>query len=340
MADNASTNTPSTDNAPQDTPSSITSDSNETTRVSICAITCLRPDGLLRLLEGLDRQQFDKRSRPSLHVFVVDNDRDGSARDVVENFSSASGLSLHYDIEPQRGIPFARNHAVGMAMEAGTDYVAIIDDDEVPEPDWLDELLDAIDRHGADIVTGPVIAHYVEPAPAWVEEGAFFVKRGPTDGQDLGGNYQYVYTSNLLSRSEVFRRVRFNESLANNGSDDTHLFMQIHEAGFRIAWAEHASVTEWIPPTRVSSQWLCQRAYRVGNGFALCEWLIRPSWKTRLQRAAKGCARSVQGAFGILATLGRKAKHVQAWRRLYLGLGMIAGALGSRYEEYNDVHKV
>ena len=43
-------------------------------------------------------------------------------------------------VEGRRGIPQARNAAVAVALERA-DFVAFIDDDEVPSPLWLAELL-------------------------------------------------------------------------------------------------------------------------------------------------------------------------------------------------------
>ena len=61
---------------------------------------------------------------------VVDNDADESSRAVVT--AAKLPWPVVYVVEPERGIPFARNRAVREA--ADSDFVVFIDDDEIPEP--------------------------------------------------------------------------------------------------------------------------------------------------------------------------------------------------------------
>ena len=77
--------------------------------------------------------------------------------------------------------------------------------------------------------------------------------------------------------------------------DDTHLFMQVEEKGYKAVWADKALVTEWLPASRTNYKWLWQRAYRRGNGFAFCELVQNRTLATRIQRLAKGIFRFVQG---------------------------------------------
>ena len=46
-------------------------------RVSVCVTTCDRPEGLKRLLEGLDRLEFNKTRPKWVGVAVIDNDPAG-----------------------------------------------------------------------------------------------------------------------------------------------------------------------------------------------------------------------------------------------------------------------
>src|SRR4051812_32400584 len=110
-------------------------------KICVGIITYQRPEGLKRLLEGLNRLASDKCEAPSLEVIVVDNDPAGPACTFVEEASSDLNWPLKCFVEPRRGIPYARNALVARAQEENADFIAFIDDDEVPEPFWLDELL-------------------------------------------------------------------------------------------------------------------------------------------------------------------------------------------------------
>jgi glycosyltransferase involved in cell wall biosynthesis len=311
-------------------------------RVAICVITCFRPDGLRRLLEGLASQKFTKNARPDMRIAIVDNDAEGSARMVCDRFIAQHELKLEYEIEKQRGIPFARNHAIDMVKNE-VDYIAILDDDEVPAENWLDELMATQQEFEADIITGPVAAYFMEPPANWLTDfyGLGNLPNGNLpNGQHLFNNYEYVYTSNLLAKAELFQHVRFEERFRSNGADDTYLFMQLYAKGYKAVWADNALVTEWVPPSRMNPKWLWKRAYRRGNGFAFCELVHNPSLATKIQRIVKGIFRFIQGVVTVIFCFGRKATFVRGVQTACIGIGMIAGTLGVEYQEYKTIHRV
>ncbi|MEM8674497.1 MAG: glycosyltransferase [Cyanobacteria bacterium P01_G01_bin.67] len=312
---------------------------NNTTsiKIAVCIITCFRPEGLSRLLKGVAAQKFTKSVRPDVRLVVVDNDAEGSAKSVCDQFVSQHNVKLEYDIEKQRGIPFARNHSVDMVKNE-VDFIAIMDDDEVPAENWLDELMAAQQEFEADILTGPVAPHFVNPPADWLH--SFFGSGNLPNGEDLFHNYGYAYTSNLFAKAELFQHIRFDEQFRSNGADDTHLFMQVYQKGFKAVWADNALVTEWLPPSRTNPKWLWQRAYRRGNGFAFCELVQNRTLGTRLQRLAKGIFRFIQGILTALISLGRKATFVRGIQTAFLGAGMITGSFGSEYQEYERIHRV
>ena len=87
-------------------------------------------------------------------VVVVDNNSTVSYAKVFEQF--AAHLPLKTAIEPQAGIPFARNRGL---REASGDIVLFTDDDCEPEPQWVEAMVRPFyrDPHiGA--VGGPLIS--------------------------------------------------------------------------------------------------------------------------------------------------------------------------------------
>ena len=76
--------------------------------VAVCVITYRRPEGLGRLLDAFTKLEVDPEAIVPTFV-IVDNDADKSARAVVER--AAHLPRLVYAVEPELGIPFARNRA-------------------------------------------------------------------------------------------------------------------------------------------------------------------------------------------------------------------------------------
>jgi len=305
-------------------------------RVAVCVITYQRPEGLRRLLEGLAGLTFHKTGSPDLRIAVVDNDAAGSARALCGKFAWGFPWPLTYRVEPRRGIPFARNASVAAAGDA--DFLVFVDDDEVPEPGWMEELLRVQRATGADVVAGPALPYFDGAVPDWVVRSKFFERARFATGAAVAP--AFVATNNVLVRRGVLEEIAqggqvFDERYAMSGGSDTNLFMRVHRAGHRMVWADGAVARDRIPASRARASWILQRAYRFGNTLALCERDLDPSARTRFVRIVKGCGHVVQGLLFLpLAVLGRHAL-VGALRRVCRGAGMLSGTLlGLRYQEY------
>jgi succinoglycan biosynthesis protein ExoM len=303
--------------------------------ISVCVATYQRPEGLKRLLDGLNQLTFSQCD-PTLEVIVVDNDSTGSASTICSSQEKEFKWSLKYCIEPTRGISYSRNKAI-TCVNKESDFVAFIDDDEVPEPSWLDELLIVQQKYNADVVTGPVLPYFVDSeVPTWVVKGKFFEpKRYPT-----GHPLKVAFTNNALLRFEVLKKVDkiFDERFALTGGEDSHFFMRLYQAGCKIVWADTALVHEWIPESRTNVKWILRRGYRCWSTQSLCERELYPSIIILALRIFKGIALISQGLCLIVPSLllGQHAL-VRALLHIYRGTGSLAGIAGIRYEEYKVI---
>jgi succinoglycan biosynthesis protein ExoM len=131
-------------------------------RITVCICTYQRPRMLQRLLEALEVQQAN--GRYAHNVVVADNDPARSARAVVDAFSARSMLKVTYGSEPRKNIALARNLALSLAEG---EFVAFIDDDEFPEPDWLLRMLQTCEQQSCAGVLGPVRLLRAARTPHW-----------------------------------------------------------------------------------------------------------------------------------------------------------------------------
>ena len=123
--------------------------------VCLCVPTFRRPEGLRKLLAHVERLNYTG----AIDVIVVDNDAEGRAgASVVEQMARTFRLPLTCIVEPRRGQTYAYNRAFADACRAtpAPDYVAVLDDDEYPDRNWLTEMIRVVGEYGADIVGGPV----------------------------------------------------------------------------------------------------------------------------------------------------------------------------------------
>lgn len=118
--------------------------------VSVAICTRNRAGLLPELVRSLRAQAYDGK----LEIVVIDNGSTDGTRQVIESLIESSGPTLRYFFELLTQITVARNRAL---KEARFDYVAFIDDDCLPEPSWLQELMSSFDfDKDAAVVGGQV----------------------------------------------------------------------------------------------------------------------------------------------------------------------------------------
>ncbi len=304
-------------------------------KVDIAIATHRRPRGLARLLGGLERLRFPT-SAPDLRVVVVDNDAEGSARAVCDDAEGWLDLPLVYRVEKRRGIPQARNASVGAALERA-DFLAFIDDDEVPSPLWLAELLRVQAATGADAVAGPCEPVFEDPVPRWVERGGFFARPRHATGAHLG----QAFTHNVLVRTRALAQLDslFDERMALSGGSDVELFRRFAASGHTIVWADDALVFEWVPCSRANARWILERAFRVGISSAFVDRHARERRVGAAQLLAHGAFCLAKGATLLpVGALRGRAGAVRALRLAAFGAGRLGGLAGIHREEYRFVH--
>lgn len=304
-------------------------------RVAICVATHQRPEGLARLLAALDAQRLPEPA-PELRVVVVDNDAAETARSVCRHAASWLGMPLTYATEKRRGIPQARNAALALVL-GQTDFIAFVDDDCEPAPDWLAALLRTQAARGADAVAGPCLPSFEVAPPPWIEEGGFFAPPRPGGGEEL----VTAYTHNLLVRAEALAALEalFDERLALGGGSDNELFRRFVRAGHRIVWTDEARVTEHVPDSRATLAWLLRRSFRIGTSSAFIERLHAGARPVAPHLLAHGAWCVAKGA-GLLALAGfrGRAAAASALRLVVFGAGRIAGIFGVLTREYAVTH--
>lgn len=305
---------------------------DQSMRVAICITTFRRPNLLQELLEGLSRLTFAKVPLPGVDIIVVDNDPLGSAREVCR--AADLPFALKYVIEPRRGIAQARNRAVAEAGEAP--FIAFIDDDEVPLPNWLDELLWTQSTFKADVVAGPVPPRFHADTPQWVKTGGFFDRAEFETGTPI----ENCGAGNVLVSRGVFMSVpTFDEQFQLTGGEDTHFFMRVRRAGNSIVHSKEAVAYESIPEGRTKLAWILRRGYQSGNCWARCECSLDGRFSVRAVRFVKALGYIVKGALGavFLLPMGRAAL-ARSLQSICVGAGMFSGMAGQKYLAYQGAN--
>src|SRR5437870_4677629 len=206
---------------------------NDTKHISVCVCTFKRPHFLKRLLEGLGEQDTDGLFTYS--IIIADNDHLESAKAVVSEFAATSTITTRYCVEPQQNISLARNKAI---EKADGDFIAFIDDDELPTKRWLMTLFKACNEYGVDGVLGPVKRYFDETPPKWLIKGNFYER--PTYPTGLVIDYTKGRTGNVLLKSRVFAACAqpFRPEVLVGSDQD--FFRRMIEKGHVFIWCDEA----------------------------------------------------------------------------------------------------
>jgi glycosyltransferase involved in cell wall biosynthesis len=189
-----------------------------------------------QLVGGL-LQALDAQTLPSgrFEVIVVDDGSRDHTPALVESWVAAALERRALLRGAGRGPAAARN--LGFHRARGS-WVAFTDGDTVPEPDWLEAALAAVEREQAEAIEGAV-------EPFDIGAGGRFFHRVASDG---GGRYM---TANMIYSRALLERIGgFDEqfSIPAPFLEDSDLAFRALEAGVAIPFAPEVRVGHPIAP--------------------------------------------------------------------------------------------
>ena len=204
-----------------------------------------------RLLDKLETQVTEGLF--SYSVVIADNDYKETGRPVVSDFASRSSIPTNYCVEPEQNIALARNKAL---EKAKGDFIAFIDDDEIPAEDWLCKLFKTCNAYGVDGVLGPVKPYFEHKPPKWLIKYKSIERPEHDTGYKMG--FSETRTGNVLFRREILNGLNcaFKPEFGT-GSEDVDFFRRMMSRGRIFVWCNDAIVYELVPPAR------CKRSYQL-----------------------------------------------------------------------------
>jgi glycosyltransferase involved in cell wall biosynthesis len=210
--------------------------------LSVIVPTRDRPASLEACLAALDAQTIAK----SLEVVVVDDG--SSAADTIAHI-----VARHPNATLLRGSgagPAAARNAG--ARKARGDTLCFTDDDCLPEPGWVEELLAGI-ADGADAVAGKTLN-----PPGALADASELISQAPVAAGEL-----FAPSNNLACRRGVFEAVPFNESYARAAAEDRDWCRRLAASGYVLR--SRASARVLHRPQLTFSSFL-RRQVRYGEG--------------------------------------------------------------------------
>lgn len=295
--------------------------------VSVVICTYKRAQMLEKTLRGVQLQTLDKSL---FEVLVIDNGCDEQTRNLVDLLSNLMP-NLLYLQERSLGLSYARNRG---AQIAKGEWIIYLDDDAVPEKNWLKQMMNCIEKMpGLGILGGSVKPVWPSSPPDWLTPDFFSSLsiceyEGQPDGFILDFPRQYPVGANFAYPKELFIKYGgFKPRFGRRGGlllsgEEIELSFRIHAAGYPICFCPNAMVHHHILPSRLTKEFFRSRFYWGGGTLALLHaelFGINYLRRQLFYRLTVGIALKLAGLFyyGILKR--RSPFLIELWWREFFG---------------------
>jgi glycosyltransferase involved in cell wall biosynthesis len=306
-------------------------------KLSLCICTCARPGLLGKLLASLRDIELGDLAAADVDLIVVDNDPTGAARQVCQEAAGALPVALHFVEEAERGISFARNRAVAEALARGADFVAFLDDDDLPEPDWLCRLVEKQRETGADVVGGVWRNVFGPQTSEWIKSTPL-IREPITDRLSSYGIPKGIGTFNVLLSRGLLERFGaqgpvFAPEFSFTGGGDRDLFIRAKKAGASFALAERSVINRGFEDQRLTAGGMLKRAFR--NGCSTTNMARRHGKPGQVRRRSlKALGRLLLGLLLLPLSLFSRVRLMRRLYRLSKELGVLYSTAGRKFHYY------
>lgn len=231
-----------------------------------------------QLLEGTLRALVSQEVPDSLdwEIVVVDNNSSDTTAQLVTGFSKTTVTPVRYIFEPKQGISHARNRGI---EEARGSIIAFIDDDVLPELDWVPQLSAAIHRWKADGIGGRILPRWEGRPPRWLiqnprllshlaimDAGESSVLVFPMKGRTQ------VWGANMAFRRELLEAIGgFDTGLGAVGGrlfrgEDVDLINRALQRGSKIVYDPAVTVFHRVGYERMRKVYFRKLSFYIGRG--------------------------------------------------------------------------
>lgn len=299
--------------------------------------TFRRPEHLLKTLESVVSQRLEH----PFSIIVMENDAGGLAgAEAARTFFETRPIDAAIVIAHQRGNCHAYNAgwAAAPTLYPGLEAIAVIDDDEIAAPGWLERLVSTQKNTQAAFVGGPQRPLFEEAGlEKWASHPVF------TPHYDTTGPVPVLFSSgNVLVTRPVLEKMPFpylDPAFNFIGGGDSDLYRRSRINGFFFAWCAEAVVDETVPARRTERSWISARSRRNGAISAFIEHRENPGWAARIKTVLKSFALlGVSPLRGV--PLWRKTGLVSAgFYHFHVAIGRLMAELGLVNEQYRNPEK-
>lgn len=224
------------------------SSKNHFPSVSVIINTDGRAKSLATCLESLRYLRY-----PNFEVVVVA----GPTRDGTHELCESYGDSIRYALCPERNLSQSRNISIAIS---GGEFLAFLDDDSVPEPEWLDDVVPAFEDPDV-AVAGGFLHDHTGKSYQWTfgtvdrfgGADTSWKKAAPHLNFPGSFHYPHVMANSVFRRSAVAEVGGFDEEY-EYFLDESDLIVRFVDAGFKVAQLDKGFVHHKYMPSHIRNE--------------------------------------------------------------------------------------
>jgi glycosyltransferase involved in cell wall biosynthesis len=257
---------------------------------------------------------------PDWEVLVINDGSVDNTDDVCRQFVKDFPSHFRFLTQENRGKSRALNR--GIAAARG-DILAVIDDDVVCAPDYIQGIRNVFGRYDISGAQGRVLLDCEGGLPEWIsDQQKAFV--GLCDrGEDVKPWNYSLLGLNMVVRADAARAVGgFAPELGPKGAgfcEDTEFSLRLLKAGFKFVYAPQILVRHQLPRQRLTRSFFRRRYFDLGRSDAYRMPLEVPLWRFGLYVVKNWAAQEAEAARHRYAGRPAEALDCQCEARLQAG---------------------
>jgi len=221
---------------------------------------------------GLDSWLQQDAEKARFEILVINNNStDNTAFICGQYIMDHPHFPIRYFEESKQGLSFARNRGIEAAKGC---YICFVDDDAMPEKNYLSSLISWLSHH-PDVagVGGQIFPFFIEGKPEWMTSFLEPLVSRFDEGEivkELVGR-RFPVGCNMTYRADYLRRAGgFNTMLGRIGTsgdagEEKDIFLKIKQLGGRVFYLPGIGVRHIIEAERLSVSYISKLATGLGR---------------------------------------------------------------------------
>lgn len=255
-------------------------------RLALIILSWNSPEDVLECVESLTHSHI--LENVGIKVIIVDNGSNEATREVVSKIPETTYVQTGKNL----GFGGGNNVGIRRALEQGFEYVMLLNQDTIVDPNCFNALLKAIERDQTIGIAGPLIYDYHDRDKLifaggklnWLKtKGKHLIKVPFDSAQGIPGepvepyDVDYVTGGALLAKRELIETIGLLPEEYFLYFEDVEWNWKAKKAGYRTVVVPQAKIWHKVSTTAKASS-PAYIAYHFRNGLHFA-WKVAPFWK-------------------------------------------------------------